>query len=81
MQKMNDIIKDLDVYQNSWNYGMQKIAERVIAEAYGINDIEVPITSADFKNLKFKGYNPMNMNESFKVELKLVPKISFKKGA
>lgn len=71
-------IDDLDIYQKTWNYGMQKIATSIIAAAYNLNSDDVPITKTDYQHLVFKGFNPMDMNESFEIQLKIVPKISFK---
>ena len=71
-------IDDLDIYQKTWNYGMQKIAASIIAAAYNLNSGDVPITKTDYQHLVFKGFNPMDMNESFEIQLKIVTKISFK---
>lgn len=57
---------------------MQKIAASIIAAAYNLNSGDVPITKTDYQHLVFKGFNPMDMNESFEIQLKIVPKISFK---
>lgn len=40
-------IDDLDIYQKTWNYGMQKIAASIIAAAYNLNSGDVPITKTD----------------------------------
>ena len=73
-------ISDLEINDKSWNYGMRKIAEVIIKQTYGLKDEYLPITKADFKNLIFSGYNPYDMNRSFEIQLKIVPKIKFKKG-
>lgn len=71
-------INDLDIHDKSWNYGMQKIAEKIIAEAYGIQPDQIVLTTADFGKLVFKGYNFMDWNEKFKLTLKIAPKLEFK---
>lgn len=73
-------IKDLDISDKRWNYGMKRIAEAIIAEVYHLKPDQIPFTMADFNDLKFKGYNPMDMNQGFELQLKIVPKLRFKNG-
>lgn len=72
-------IDDLDIYQESWSYGMQKIAEQIIAEAY---DCDTPdrfvITNADFKHLVFEGYDVMDWDKKFRLQLKITPQLKEK---
>lgn len=71
-------LDEMDIYHKSWSYGMQQIATSIIAAGYGLKPDEIPITMVDYQNNSFKGYNPLNMNESFEIQLKIVPKIKFK---
>lgn len=69
-------IDDLDIYQKSWSYGMQKIAERIIAKAYDCdNPDRFIITNADFKHLVFEGYDAMDWNKKFVLHLKITPQL------
>ena len=64
-------IDDLDIYQKTWNYGMQKIAEKILAEAYKVDPKEIVVTKADFKHLFFEGYSVMDWNKKFVLNLKI----------
>lgn len=64
-------IDDLDIYQKTWNYGMQQIAEKILAEAYKVDPKEIVITKADFNHLVFEGYSVMDWNKKFILNLKI----------
>lgn len=60
-----------DISQKSWSYGMQKIAKQIIAQAYGV-------TPVDLKRLVFQGYNAMDWNKKFALQLKITPRLKEK---
>lgn len=70
----------LDIFQKSWNYGMKTIAENVIAKKLNIEPDQVLLTNADYEHLIFKGYDPQNMEISWKLHLKISGDISFEMG-
>lgn len=67
-----------DISQKSWGYGMQKIAKQIIAQAYGVTPDAIVITSADLKRLVFQGYNAMDWNKKFALQLKITPRLKEK---
>ena len=67
-----------DISQKSWSYGMQKIAKQIIAQAYGVTPDAIVITSVDLKRLVFQGYNAMDWNKKFALQLKITPRLNEK---
>lgn len=67
-----------DISQKSWSYGMQKIAKQIIAQAYGVTPDAIVITSTDLKRLVFEGYNAMDWNKKFALQLKITPRLKEK---
>lgn len=67
-----------DISQKSWSYGMQKIAKQIIAQAYGVTPDAIVITSVDLKRLVFQGYNAMDWNKKFALQLKITPRLKEK---
>lgn len=64
-----------DISQKSWGYGMQKIAKQIIAQAYDVTPDAIVITSTDLKRLVFQGYNAMDWNKKFALQLKITPRL------
>lgn len=64
-------INDLDIYQKSWTYGMQRIAEKILCNAYNADPDRIVITVADFNHLVFKGYDVLDWNKKFVLKLKI----------
>ena len=67
-----------DISQKSWSYGMQKMAKQIIAQAYGAIPDAIVFTSVDLKRLVFQGYNAMDWNKKFALQLKITPRLKEK---